>query len=239
MLKKEDFDKKEKVFSAKYEIIGKNINLYVHQDINENGILDESKEFKIFGYVPGQSVKSIRSAPNLEEVNSYIIDFCKDLELVSGVSNEYDLGKFLQKQSDRFPSDRRVTSYRVSTTTQDGDRVEMYVRWEQKLCKNNGGYLPMVCDVELHSKTYKEGQLHPAVPTEEDAKLIVDTQMSKLEFEGYYNRKGARKLRNHFKHEKECNELSNDEFYVFGNGKKTELSELQYNAIINILSMSN
>ena len=236
MIKKENFEKKENVFSAKYEIIRKKVSLYIYQDITVNEEVDESKEFKIFGYTPRFPVVFIRSVANLKEVNKYIVTFCKDLALLDEVADNYDLTKFLKKQSERRPNKRR-SAYRLATTCQDGTVVEMYVRWEQKLFDNTGGYIPIVKDVEIKSGEIKEGQLHPSLKDEEDAKLIVDSQMNKLNCDGYYDRESNRKLRNQFKHERRSimsHEIN--EYYIMGNGERTELSKIQYNSIMNIIS---
>lgn len=226
MIKDEDFIQHEGSKSAQKAINEFGVTIYFRQTENDT-------KFTISGYVTGfKNPKYICRADTIKDCNDVFLEICEKLTFLSKFQNNINFTAFFSELKKNYaPSEKQR---RFNDTSDDGI-ISVRVKKEEKY----GGWIPIVRDYEKGTKNYRGGHISSVVSTENEAEEICKNCLNEYNIYGAY----SRTIKNHrcnLEHETfiELNDTIN-EFYVFGNNKRTDISEVQYTAIMNILNMGS
>lgn len=206
----EDFKKKGNGITNIISIEDRPLVIHIRKE-------DGADYFKISCYGYGVKITYITARDTLEQVDEVVNNICEKLEWAYGFADNFDLKRFIAQIADEYPKTRSNTRFRLES---DDGNIVMFVEYNHAVRNNNGGYTAWVKDIECASNEYKEGQLHWAVPTEEEAERIVKERMNEYNCFGYYSRKFKKPPKYQFINEKRSKKEASIEEYSITNLSK-------------------
>ena len=206
----EDFEEKGNGITNIISIEDRPLTIHIRKD-------NDSDSFKISCYGYQADITYITSRDTLKEVDEVVTNICEKLEWAYEFAETFSLSKFISQIKKEYPKSPVNTRFRVTSAD---EQITMFVEYNHSALNKTGGYTAWVRDVECESHEYKEGQLHWAVPTEEEAERIVKERINEYDCFGYYTRKFKRQPTYRFVNEKECVKKDSQVEYVINNLSK-------------------